>query len=145
MSIHGSDNIEALRYALHPAAGTRRGSPPRSLLIAATAVVALVASLPAGCRCDPSDLACGTESLQSSIIVQTRTYGQDLDPDGYVIQVDDTQKAAGIQDRVTFEQLAIETTHTVSISDIARNCLFDPLPGDTNPRFIYLVDHVETR
>jgi Tol biopolymer transport system component len=79
-------------------------------------------------------LACGGESLSApttgSLQVTSATSGTDLDPDGYTVTIDGTDRGAlGVSGTLTVEQLA-PGDHPVGLSGVAGNC---QVQGD-NPR-----------
>ena len=79
-------------------------------------------------------VACGGESLDvpttGSLQVTSATSGTDLDPDGYTVTIDGTDRGTvGVSGTLTIEQLA-PGGHSVGLSGVAGNC---QVQGD-NPR-----------
>jgi hypothetical protein len=64
-----------------------------------------------------------------SLVVTTTTSGAPEDPDGYVLRIDDTERAIGDDETVTISPLAAGP-HQVGLDGVAGNCTVD---GD-NPR-----------
>jgi WD40 repeat protein len=97
-----------------------------------TALIVLAVGVLAGCGAP-------TSSEVSVLAVNTATSGSDLDPDGYVLRVDDrTLRRIGDADTIV-ELLAGNGSHRLVLSEVARNCTLSGdsvrtisgVPGDT--------------
>jgi hypothetical protein len=77
----------------------------------------------------------GGAPTTGSIAVSTTTGGQDLDPDGYTLQLDGADKGAiGTTATVTLDQLT-PAAHSVGLAGVAANCSV----GGDNPRAVTVV------
>ena len=78
-------------------------------------------------------IVCGTGApTTGSITVSTATGGEDVDPDGYTLQLDGADKGAiGSTATVTLDQLT-PAAHSVGLAGVASNCSV----GGDNPRAV---------
>ena len=80
-------------------------------------IVVVFTPLIAGCGGDGS-----TDVVLPSLTIATSTSGVELDPDGFMVHVDNlAPRSIGLEAMVTFERLG-EGPHTVTLSGVAPNC-----------------------
>lgn len=94
-------------------------------------LLALLTLVLAGCGGGGGDDMVEPEAEPGAIRVTTSTSGDEIDPDGYTVSVGSSSESIGVNDNVTFADLA-EDDHSVELGGVVLNCAVD----GQNPRTV---------